>query len=494
MDQRCNDQKKDFRKIRKSLFWKLVFLWVLFGLLTVLLVYFLEDELIWMVVLLSFFSLLLLLASAKAILSCVFLSKSEKAYWSNDFESLLKWARFMRKVSFGKGKEVYFGDEARAYLLLNDFSKAEESFSHVHNLLYIDAFGSVRILLLLHEEKDDEAKAAYLSYALHHRNGRSYGERYAILMLDGLYHHLEGRKVEEEELMALRSAKVPYLQELMQKEPKKPQMPSQNEILLNASLSDRALLAKSLDKMDEINGQGEHRLSPWLLFLFVLSIVLPILFFLLSIVLGHKAEGQDPTKDIASMMWIMGFAALVPLCSLVLAFVAKKKEKKDHYVKNMVVGFIQFPLCVLLALFSIPSAGGRDYSYLNEVGALTSISFPKEGHLRTFERSGSVSPELVCQTLAVFDEGASYQEFVLSFDEENSVWVPWQEDYEEIAFSGAYHHGPECYAYDYVCLLNKTDSTKNMIPTAPGSYHFLEIAHVEDKNWVWIYDYVRSVK
>lgn len=495
MDERdVEEETKDLKGVFHQLLSRGILLWVVYLVLIALVIVGCWNYPIWMAVVLAVAILVLLLTTAALVMSYVYLKKDFEATKKGDFKTCLRLATKMRKLSFGRPREIYYGDEARAYLLLDDLPHAKESFAHVHNLLYLDAFAYLRVYLLLEEGKVEEAKAAHLSYALHHRNGKSFSERNVVLIGDGIFHHLEGTPLSKEEEKAVASSEFACVKRFMTQEVKSPANPVSNQAVLMASASDQALLEKSRQRVEEEAGSGQHRFGPYLTTLFIASLVLPIILFLLAIVLGSERAKDDPTLEVSSMMWIMAFAALLPLSSLVLAYLARKKEPQDHYVKNLVIGYIQFPLCVLLALLSMASTSNRDYSYLSYVSEVTSLSFPKEGHLKRFELSGGTTPDLKGETLVVFDEGESYSSFVEGFTSSGTFWVSWDKDYEKIAISNAYYSGDGYYAYDYVSFYNATDQNRNTIPTATGEYHFWEIAHVKSKTWVWIYEYLLAVR
>lgn len=405
------------------------------------------------------------------------------------YEAYLKRSLACVKFSKGKNQEVYQGNVASAYLLLDRLPEAKEAYSHVHNLLLADAFLAIRVLLLLSDKRYEEAKAAYLSYALHHRNGRMYGERQTTLAMDALFHHLEGTAVSEEEMKAAQEEPYPLFQRLFAEPSNIPTAAASAPTVNEAVKQDSALLLEAREKQDALNGAGNHRLQLPLNLLFFFSLFGFFAFLLWGIIGSENALKADPTLNDFSQLWVMFFALAIALASIVLAYMAKHKEPKDHVIKNLVAGYLVAALSLMTALTAFLGNSARhDYSYARAAGEEAGLSLPAEGKMRQDIESNG---EIVTISLLVFTNEKTYAPFLTAIGS-----APWVDEAAVDSFLYLQDYtspSHELYEGDRFYVYNRDEKTVNQKPSVSGTYHFYEFAHLPSLPWLVLVSYQMKV-
>jgi energy-coupling factor transporter transmembrane protein EcfT len=151
----------------------------------------------------ALFGLLWILLLLYYIANFIFTIKETKAIKSKDYERALRQAKQMEKISLGKDKEIFIGDEMSVYLCQNDLENAKKSLQKINNPAILDYFSTERVLLLLSDGHQSEAKQLYLNYALKRRNSKLNAERDNVLMMDAIFSHMAGNELTEQEKAAV---------------------------------------------------------------------------------------------------------------------------------------------------------------------------------------------------------------------------------------------------------------------------------------------------
>lgn len=490
MNHLSSGEKADYRRLRNRYFllWALVVI-IYGGLIGLLYAAFFQDQPVTFYIFLGILCFLLLFFLTLGIIPLVIARKNLEDIGNKNYEAYLKRSLACVKFYKGRNREVYQGNVASAYLLLDRLPEAKEAYSQVHNLLLADAFLALRVLLLLDDKRYEEAKAAYLSYALHHRNGRTYGERQTTLAMDALFHHLEGAAVSEEEAKSAKEEPYPLFQRLFT-EPSTIPAPSTSAPTVNEAVKqDSALLLEAREKQDALNGAGNHQLQLPLNLLFFFSLFGFFACLLWGIIGSENALKNDPTLDDFSQLWVMFFALAIALASIVLAYVAKHKEPKDHVVKNLVSGYIVAALSLMTAVTAFFGSSTRhDYSYALQAGEEAGLSLPAKAKMRQdYESNG----EIVTISLLVFTDETEYQPFLKTVQN-----TPWADEAAVDSFLYAPNYtsaGHELYAGDRFYVFNRDTGTINTKPSVSGTYHFYEFAHLSNLPWLMLVSYQLKV-
>jgi len=143
--------------------------------------------------------------------------KQFKAIESKDYERALRQAKRMEKISFGKDKEIFIGDEMSVYLCQNDFENAKKSLQKMNNPAVLAYFSTERVLLLLSDGHQSEAKQLYLNYAIKCRNSKLHAERDNVLVMDAIFSHLAGNELTEQEKAVVAKSPYPCVNEFLGK-------------------------------------------------------------------------------------------------------------------------------------------------------------------------------------------------------------------------------------------------------------------------------------
>jgi transcriptional regulator with XRE-family HTH domain len=424
-----------------------------------------------------------------AILSLAYAFQSEKYLLARDWQSLYSLDQRMQKVCPKRNRQLYVADQAICLVEMDELIKAWEMLAKVTNVFALDQAFEARTLLLLDEGHYAEAKACYLGYALHYRNGNEV-ERHACSAYDGFFAALEGNPVTQQQQQDRDDLiSAPVAQRLLAKAPlAKEMVATQATISEPASQQNEAVLKTSYEKRDALSGTGDRKCQPWLNIVAVLTLLLPIFLFLILLVSNLS---NDPTYLPGSLMGYMGFAAALGLGCLIFGLVAHHKEPQDKYVKNVVIGGITLFLSGLLSLFPVLSQSvySTDYSYVTSLSEEAKLSLPTQGKVLTSSDTTSQENKLSIRKAAVkFTDENEVTTFV-TYISSDSSWITDLSLVSKICYFSTYTFNNDLYAIDYTCLYDKTTSEKNTVPTVSGTYNFVQVSHVINEPWVIIQEY-----
>lgn len=267
---------------------------------------------------------------------------------SGDSEAFLAWLG--KKLKHRKaGQDRYQALAASTYLDLNRVKEAKLAMAEVKNPILLDLESPIRIELLLEDGNYAEAKGLYLSFAQHHRNGKTQSEQHEVVALDGLFHSLEGEEVTsvEKEEMAI-FFDNPFGKRLVASAPWPKEKLGNEETAKTYAQQEDIILAKTRSNVDVMTGSGERKLQSWVSFSFFMVIIVFVSCFLIAALTVAQGD-EKPLRN----MWVMAFGALAGLATIIFAAIARKKEPKDRTLPALLAGAFVLILSVLLSLTSL---------------------------------------------------------------------------------------------------------------------------------------------
>lgn len=265
-----------------------------------------------------------------------------------DEEALL--AFFLKRYARAQGsKESYANVIAACYLDLDQLDEARKYAALIQTPLLKDLAAPTLILLDLDEGRYSEAKALYLVYAPHHRQGHSQSESHMVSALSGLFHVLDGEEASPEEARDYAEIFDCALgKKLWASAPWKKEKRQGEEVAKEQSKITQESLTPQQNAFDVMAGQGERKLQSWLNFVFAMSIVVFLTCFLIG-ALTVSAQEARPLRN----MWVMAFGALAGLFDMIYGIRVHQKEPKDHTLYAIIGGTIIMVFGILLALTAL---------------------------------------------------------------------------------------------------------------------------------------------
>jgi len=395
------------------------------------------------------------------------------------------------KTGKGKSKMMACLNLVIYYFDQDDLEKAQFYLDQITFPQIREGAAPLEISLDLQAGKLQEAYRLYVNYAAHHRDVGSMTGRHQVVALDGFFHKLEGKPLssaEEQDMKDLQTS--PLAQRLLASFP----WPAEkwSAILTPQDESQRQInLEKAVKVQDAKELEKHQKLSPWLLASFIVAIVSLVVFFFLAVLL---VPSNDPTIPNLHDMWVMAFAAGFGLLCLVLGLIAKHKEPQDHFLKNIIAGFIVFLIGTMASFTAIePSNLSHDYAAIQATVATTGITLPAEAKCLTTSYSSvptSTAP-FSQETIINFTSNDTYRSFLTSFVNRGDTLSDLS-DYAAIAGAGSIHYSSKDYPFDYSLLYNVDLKITNRIPGA-GEYHYIQVSHCEETTWFWVGEYTAFV-
>jgi hypothetical protein len=349
-------------------------------------------------------------------------------------------------------------------------------------------------MLDLDEGKYSEGKAVFLSYALTHRHGRSQTERHVCQAYDGFFNVLEGNKATPEQQKDMDDLiSAPLGRRLLMNAPFSKDKIQSKDIAQAAVKQNEPFLSQQINVLNGIEGKGERRFQPFLSSFFWITLFVPLFLFLILLIEPEKAG--DPTYLAGSNFGWMAFGAFLGLFCLLSALFIHKREEKDKYVKNVILGTAVTIICLVFSFFPLmgSSAYYTDYSYVKEVSEEINVPLPSKGTLLGQKPDPNrETPPLLFglrrESIVNFTDQEEYQSFESSLAG-SSFWVSSEDErFDSIRYTNEYYWSKKYYAFDYVLFYHVDSETLN--PTSQNiSGNFLQLSHIQGKSWLLIDSY-----
>jgi transcriptional regulator with XRE-family HTH domain len=492
-------QIADIKSSKKILYVMLAVLFIVFiGLF--LLVYFLtrNSSNPLTLPLIIIYGIFLLLVAAVVTFAIVryakYLDKTILYLSASDYESYLEINRAMAEKATKGRKEIFLAQMALAYLELDRIEECRNIISSLKNPYILSSCFDIQVMLDLDEGKYSEGKAVFLSYALTHRHGRSQTERHVCQAYDGFFNVLEGNKATPEQQKDMDDLiSAPLGRRLLMNAPFSKDKIQSKDIAQAAVKQNEHFLSQQINVLNGIEGKGERRFQPFLSSFFWITLFVPLFLFLILLIEPEKAG--DPTYLAGSNFGWMAFGAFLGLFCLLSALFIHKREEKDKYVKNVILGTAVTIICLVFSFFPLmgSSAYYTDYSYVKEVSEEINVPLPSKGTLLGQKPDPNrETPPLLFglrrESIVNFTDQEEYQSFESSLAG-SSFWVSSEDErFDSIRYTNEYYWSKKYYAFDYVLFYHVDSETLN--PTSQNiSGNFLQLSHIQGKSWLLIDSY-----
>lgn len=214
-----------------------------------------------------------------------------------------------------------------------------------------------------------------------------------------------------------------------------------------------------------------------LLLLFILS------FFTIYMALALVSATTNATQGMTENMWLFFLPLPIPLASLILGIIYKKKGFKA--TKNIVVGIIFTVLLIIYGSFTFIFSDmySHDFSYVNRVGASIGFDLPDKGDIATEDWTGGTQTGTQANVVKyhyMSDITFTDKSQVSKFNSEISdseLWLPSVRTSLMGLIPSMYSDLTSSAEYDYFMIYNADLKSYNTIPESSGTYRYLFIAY-----------------
>ena len=211
-----------------------------------------------------------------------------------------------------------------------------------------------------------------------------------------------------------------------------------------------------------------------LLLLFILS------FFTLYFSLWLVGINTSDTKPMAENMWLLFLLLPLPLASLILGIIYRKKGFKAK--KNIVVGIIFTALLVLYGSFTFVPDGmySHDYSYVSQIETKINFDLPDNGEISIQDWTiGRQDPNPV-QYYYMSDIKFTDKNEIANFSTEisqSNLWLTYVNTTLIGLVPSMYSYLLSSTQYDYFMIYNVDLGSYNMMPESSSTYHYIFLAY-----------------
>lgn len=241
------------------------------------------------------------------------------------------------------------------------------------------------------------------------------------------------------------------------------------------------------DKIND-NPKSQKAMISVLLALFILSFF--TIFFALALVSERTTHNYAMTEN----MWLFFLPLPIPLASLVLGIIYKRKGFKT--TKNIVAGIIFSILLIIYGSFTFifRDTYSHDYSYVNRIEAQINFDLPDEGNITTQDWSGGTQTGMQAGVTnylyasdIIFTDASEISKLNKRISE-SELWLT----YISTPLSGEIpdmYNLPLLDEYDYFLIYNVDLKTYNSIPESSGRYSFIFVAYSSAQGTMKIGEY-----
>lgn len=226
-------------------------------------------------------------------------------------------------------------------------------------------------------------------------------------------------------------------------------------------------------------------------FFFGLSILcLPLALFLISIFGGFTAD-----TAFTENMWLLFVLLPIPLASLILGIIYKKKGLKT--TKNIVAGIIIIALLSVYGSFSFIFAGAytHDFSYVNDIESKIHFYLPDTGKITTNDwTKGTQTSSDSLYIDYMSDIQFTDKSEIAVFESKLKNSKLWMASVSTPLSSLVPVYFGSTSDYNYYMLYNVDLKNYNTIPDKSGIYTFIYLAYSSEKNRMKIDEYTLKVQ
>lgn len=231
-----------------------------------------------------------------------------------------------------------------------------------------------------------------------------------------------------------------------------------------------------------------------LLLLFILSFL--SIYMGLALVSATTNYAHPTTEN----MWLYFVPLPIPLASLILGIIYKKKGFKA--TKNIVVGIIFSVSLIIYGSFTFIFSDfySHDFSYVNQVETLIDFDLPDNGNITTEDWTDGTQTGTSANTvyyqyfsdITFTDEGeiAKLNKEIMN----SELWLTSVRTSLMGLVPSIYSDLPVSSEYDHFMLYNISLKTYNVIPERAGSYQYLFIAYNCRESTMKIIEYTLMVR
>lgn len=232
----------------------------------------------------------------------------------------------------------------------------------------------------------------------------------------------------------------------------------------------------------------------------ILLVLFILCFFTFPLGAWLMSIGVLATTDITENAWRCFLLLPIPLASLVLGAIYKKKGFRCK--KNIVVGIIITVLLVLYGSFTFAFRGSysHDYSYVDRISAEIRFDMPETGEILTYDWTGGTESGVQADTLAyryisnlVFTDAEEIVRFNTAVAE-SDLWL----DTVNTSLTGLLP--PMCISlansgqYGYFMIYNADLGLYNALPAVSGTYRYIFMAYSSFDGTMEIIEYSLAVQ
>lgn len=255
--------------------------------------------------------------------------------------------------------------------------------------------------------------------------------------------------------------------------------------------------------MSKVKTNDEREISKSVKNLNAIKVILLLLFifsfFTLFVALALISIKTTENKAMIENMWLFFLPLPIPLSSLILGIVYKKKGLKT--TKNIVVGIIFTVLLFIYGSFTFIFSGmySHDFSYVNRIESLIDFDLPDKGDITTQNWDNGPQTGTQAETVHYFytsditftdkDEIAKFNALI----SQNELWLTYVSTPLLGAVPLMYSYLPSSAQYDYFMIYNVDLKTYNTIPESSGTYKFIFTAYNSQQGIMQIGEYSLDV-
>lgn len=201
----------------------------------------------------------------------------------------------------------------------------------------------------------------------------------------------------------------------------------------------------------------------------------------LAMVLETTFSQNSPWSDMTEYMWLFYLPLPIPIASIVLGIIYKRKGFKA--TKNIVAGSIFVFLLVIYGSFTFIFSGtySHDYSYVNQIETTINFELPDSGKINTEDwTTGSQSTTDSTHYSNVSDVYFTDESEISALDssiKSSKLWVPSISTSLSSIIPSMYSIYSSGTEYDYFMVYNVDLKNYNTVPTTPGKYNFIFLAY-----------------